>query len=138
MAIKYIDKRGGLDGNENPVFRRSMTQQSWATGAGHAEKTESVEINGLVEQICIRISSVTANPTVTITVDDDNGNELFNSGALADGTNHVLRMANLEDHDDTNYPAFLCAGAMTVGIDPSADAGGVNQTLTVDIDIYGR
>jgi len=139
MSLEKSDKRGlGLPGREFPVFLISATQQSWATGAGHDAATEDININGVVEQICVRISSVTANPTVTVIIKDANGNELFNSGALADGTNHVLRFANLEDHDNTNFPAFLCAGTMTLSIDPSADAGGESQNLTVDVDIYGR
>jgi len=121
------------DMDRRRAWRASIDQMSWATGAGHTEQTEELAMVGLVKMICIRISSVTGNPTATITFDDAQGNEIYNSGAIADGTNYVYtRTEFLPTADD-----FVVAGQVTVGVDPSADAGGVAQTLTVNIDIYG-
>jgi len=69
--FKYSDK------DRSRAWRASIAQLSWATGAGHAEQTEVLSMAGLVKMICIRISSVTGNPTSTITFDDAQGNEIL-------------------------------------------------------------
>jgi hypothetical protein len=130
-----IDKRGMAGaGQELPVFKKSITQMTWATGEGNDEQTEVKNINGEIGQIGIRISSVTDNPTVVVTLTDADGNELYNSGSIADGTNYLYTPSEFLPTAEK----FLCAGDITIGVTPSADPGGAAQLLTVDVDIFGR
>ena len=124
------DKRGLNLGYT--IARYSIDQLSWITGAGHAAQTETIEMFGMCEAIGIRISSVTDNPTVTITFTDENGNEIYNTGALADGTNYYYTPSEFLPTAE-KFPMW---GDMVISADPSADAGGVAQTLTVDVDIF--
>ena len=126
--LRYYDER-------YPVCRMEFAQKSWVTDEGHAAKTDTLnEINMLIERIDILISEVTGNPTVTVTITDHNSVQLVSFAALADGTKHI----KLATSDATDFDALPVSGDLTVSIDPSADPGGVAQTLTVDVIIYGR
>jgi len=125
-----VDKRGLNLGDSIAVY--SADQASWLTGAGYAISEEVIEMYGMVRAIAIRISSVTANPTVVVTLTDANGNEIYNSGSIADGTDYHYTPTEFLPTAE----AFPVGGDITVGITPSADAGGTGQELTVDVDIY--
>ncbi|MCK5020496.1 MAG: hypothetical protein KAS32_25990 [Candidatus Peribacteraceae bacterium] len=130
MSTKSDDR--GLNPHENPVARYSIDQMSWLTGAGHAEKTEDIIMNGMLEAIGIRVSSVTGDPDVTITLTDANGNEFYNSTALNDGTDYYYTPSEFLPTAEK----MPLVGPITVGVDPSADAGGSGQDLTVDVDLF--
>lgn len=114
------------------VWRKSITQMVWANGEGHAAKTEVLQMNGRIEAICIRASAATDNPTFAVTITDSKGNSLYNSGNLADGTNYAYTPGEFLPSDEP----ILVVGGNTISVDPSADSGA--NSLTVDIDIYGR
>lgn len=126
----YFDQRSNT--KILPVARASIAQMSWATGAGHTAQTENLSINGIIKMICIRISAVTGDPDITITLADSKTNQIYNSGALNDGTNYVYTAAEFLPTANE----IPVTGPVTVSADPDADAGGSAQTLTVDIDIY--
>jgi len=121
------------DGAKSRAWRSSITQMTWATGAGHAAQTETIAANGEIKMICIRISSVTANPTVTTAITDAQGNAVFTITAAADGTNYVYMVDDFLPVDGS----IIVTEGLTVSVDPSADAGGSAQTLTVDLDLLG-
>lgn len=122
-----VDKRG-LNA-EFPVWRKSITQMSFDSNST-AEKTEDIIINGTIEQICIRSTYGASDPDITITVDDDLTNELYNSGAVDCNNNYVYTLADFLPTAN-NFPVV---GTITIGVDPNLDPNG----MTVDIDIYGR
>ena len=132
------DKRD--QGRQYPVGRLEFVQQSWDTGDGHAAKTASLNINGTVYRMDVIISSVTANPTVSITFTNANsivyGNEL-DQAALTDGTSHYFDTESSKD-DDADFNPVCMNDYVTVSIDPSVDPGGSDQTLTVDVILYVR
>ncbi len=122
MAV--TSKLAGPSFPDAPVWKRIVTQ-TWATGDGHAEQTETVAINGILQKVIMKASSVTGNPTVTLTIDDNGDNEIFTSGAKADGATYTFSV----------YEPI--SGIMKIAVDPSADPGGSSQTLTVVITLRG-
>lgn len=135
MDIKGTHRKG------DRVVKVTMTQQSWATGAGHAAASETVyNLNGVVTRFDAIISSVTDNPTVAITFRDQNSCILIPDAlcaSLADGTNHIKLARSHKSSPDADFnPVPLCDTDVTISIDPSADPGGSAQTLTVDVILY--
>jgi hypothetical protein len=104
----------------------------WQTGDGHAAQTLTLSgIVGALENVIAVISEVTGNPTVNITISDENSATLASFSALADGTVHVKQYP-------TDFDSILVAGGdITISVDPSADAGGAGQTLTVAVVLRG-
>ncbi len=122
MAV--TSKLAGPSFSDAPVWKRIVTQ-TWATGDEHAEQSQTVPINGILQKIILKASSVTGNPTVTLTIDDNGDNEIFTSGAKADGATYTFSV----------YESI--SGIMKIAVDPSADPGGSSQTLTVVITLRG-
>ncbi len=109
---------------EAPVWERVVTQ-TWSTGDGHAEQSEPVVINGVLQKIILKVSGVTGDPDVTLTIDDNGDNEIFNSGAQDDNDTYTFSV-----HEPVS-------GTIDIAVDPSADAGGSGQTLTVVTTLRG-
>ncbi len=109
---------------ESPTWERIVTQ-TWATGDEHAEQSEPVAINGVLQKVILKVSSVTGDPDVTLTIDDNGDNEIFNSGAKDDGATYTFSL-----HEPVS-------GVIDIAVDPSADPGGSGQTLTVVITLRG-
>ena len=124
-------------GQAAPIARVGFDQVSWLTSAGHAAKTTTRKgVNMLIERVDVIISSVTDNPTVTVTFADENGVAIIdptNFTNLADGTNHIM----LATKATADFDMVPVNGNITCTVDPSADPGGAAQELTVDIIFYG-
>ena len=125
-----VDKRGLNLGYT--IAKYSIDQVLWETSDGHTAQTETIEMFGMVEAVGIRISSVTDGPTTIITFTDANGNEVYNTGSLADGTKYFYTPSEFLPTAE-KFPVW---GDMVISVDPSADPGGSNQELTVDVDIF--
>ena len=120
-----------------PVGRLAFDQVSWSTGEGHAAATTIRYVNMTIDRIDVLISSVTANPTVNLTFADDNSVTIIdatNFTGLADGTKHTLWAKKAT----ADFTEVSVNGEVTVTVDPSADPGGSDQVLTVDVIFYGR
>jgi hypothetical protein len=106
----------------------------WQTDDGHAAQSITFpKVNGVILQTVVSISSVTANPTVSITIDDELSAAIIADtilATLADGTVHVKQAP-------TDFDEACVNGDVIVTVDPSADAGGSAQTLTVVVSIKG-
>lgn len=125
-----VDKRGLPDvGSEFPVFRKSITQMVWPGGGAGAAKSQNIALNGVIKRIVMKISAVSEAITVTLTIADDLGNQIFNSGAKADGATYLF------DEGELGTDAFCVVGIITVTATPSAED--VNEAMTVDVDFYG-
>jgi len=120
------------------TVKRSFKQLSWATGAGHAAQTDTIgDITGKLLRANVTISEVTGNPTSDVTLVDARGATLATFSTLADGTAHVLLAESHKATQDADFNPIPCvAETLTLSVDPSADAGGTGQTLTVDVDLY--
>lgn len=104
----------------------------WETGDGHAAQELTLEhLVGAMENVVVAISEVTANPTVTVTLSGPEGETLLSLATLADGTVHFKQYPG-------DFDSILLAGfPVTLSVDPSADAGGSEQTLTVEVVLRG-
>lgn len=114
--------------------------KTWVTGEGHDAKSQVTgEANGTIVGLTIPISSVTDNPTVKVTFRDADGCIIIPDAAFAsltDGTNHIFFFLSEQGTQDATENPVAVKGKLTVEIDPSADAGGSAQTLTVTVRIF--
>jgi hypothetical protein len=104
----------------------------WETDDGHAAQSVTLNnLSGVLENLIAVITEVTGNPTVDITLTDENSADLLALSALADATTHIKRFP-------TDFDSVILPGsALTLSVDPSADAGGAAQTLTVTVILRG-
>lgn len=118
------------------VEKKAFAQLTWATGAGHAAQTTALkDIEGIIVRVDIIISSVTGNPTTNFTITDEDSVVILTLSTLADGTKHM----KLATSDSTDFDALPVANStLTLSADPSADAGGSAETLTIDVILYLR
>jgi hypothetical protein len=116
---------------------RATITKTWATGAGHAAQTGTIpKITGTLVRIDMRISEVTGDPDVVLLVTDSNSNTLFTS-TKDDNTKTVYLARSHKGTQDADFnPIPMVDETVTVSMDPSADAGGSGQTLTVVVDVY--
>lgn len=118
----------------------AIRQLSWITGEGHTAKTQNMEIaSGIITRVDVVASSVTDNPTLTLLITDTtNGGDVVPSvAAIPDGTHTILLARSNKATQDGDFNEVPISGdGLTVSIDPSADPGGVDQTLTVDVILY--
>ncbi|GAF81848.1 unnamed protein product [marine sediment metagenome] len=117
------------DNRAREVHRWSVWEKKltfiWETGDGHAEQQVALPLNGILLSIVMKVSSVTGDPDVTLTLDDNDDNEMFSI---------------TEDDGATYYYWWwfdVLQGTMDVGVNPSADPGGAAQTLTVTVWLRG-
>ena len=123
------------------LHKRSFAQLDWVTGEGHTAQTADLEaVNGILHALEIKISSVTDNPTVNVTLsnitDTDFVTTLETFSTLADGTLHIyLRNSKEYDADKDIDGHVFCYDNLRISVDPSADPGGSAQTLAVDVTL---
>lgn len=116
--------------------------KTWATGEGSTAKSQTTgEANGTIVGLTIPISEVTDNPTVAVTFRDADGCIIIPDAAfatLADDTKHIFYFLSEQGTQNATENPVAVRGPLTVEIDPSADPGGVAQTLTVKVRIFIR
>ena len=103
-----IDKRGDTLGRF-PIWEKKLTFP--VAGGGHVEATLTISsLNGILQKIIMVLPASTTTGTVaTFTIDDNADNEIFNSGAQAEGSNYAF-----------NVSEPLC-GSIDFGLDLDAD-----------------
>ncbi|MCK9598585.1 MAG: hypothetical protein M0R06_06050 [Sphaerochaeta sp.] len=117
---------------------KTTITKTWITGAGHAAETQVIGgVSGKLVGVRMWVSEVTGDPDVTVTITDEADLTLFSSGAKNDATNYRFGTESEKATQDADFdPTYFVNEALTVSIDPSADAGGTAQTLTVIVDVY--
>jgi len=121
---------------------RKFTELDWITDEGHTAQTTDIKrVTGNLRKIEVKVSSVTDNPTVDVTLSDisdtDFVTELIALSTLADGTLHVFNSRSKEFVADADIDEmFFNLNDLRISVDPSADPGGVAQTLTVNVKLY--
>lgn len=133
------DKRElGIRGS-HPVARAEFAQLTYPNGAsgGDLIDTATLNINGVVEQIEIEISTFTEGAeTMTITIASDQNASLFSEATLADATTHLKQALSNKATQDADFNPALANGTLTltgtISGDPGASGG------TVDVTIYYR
>ena len=123
------------------IKNRKFATLDWVTDEGHAAQTTDLKsVTGKLHCVEIKISSVTGNPTVTMTLSDITDTDFVTTletfSTLADGTLHKYFVNSKEydaDHDMDGH--VFCLHDLRISVDPSADAGGSAQTLEVDVSL---
>jgi len=121
---------------------RKFATLDWITGEGHAAQTADIErVTGNLRKLEVKISSVTDNPTVDVTLSDISDTDfvttLISFSGLADGTLHIYHSRSKEyDADRDVDEMFFNLNDLRISVDPSADPGGSGQTLEVDVKLY--
>lgn len=124
------------------LHKRKFATLDWVTGEGHTAQTADLEcVIGKLHSYEIKISSVTDNPSVDITLSDitdtDYVTTLETFSSLADGTLHKF-LVNSKEYDadkDVDGHVFI-TNDLRISVDPSADPGGTAQRLSVDVYLY--
>lgn len=115
-----------------PVAVFQFDQQTWASGASGAKSVTLNGINGIVEQIEVKINNNTGNRTATVVIASSNGGTLFSQAGIAENATTPYQATS----DATGFDAFLCGGSVTATITPSGDPG--ESGMTVDVWLYVR
>ncbi len=122
-----------------PVASTAFAQLTYANGASGAGliDTATLNINGVVEQIEIEISTFTDGAkTMTINIASAQNANLFNEATLADATTHLKQALSNKNSQDADFNPALVDGTLTltgtISGDPGADGG------TVDVTIFYR
>lgn len=124
------------------MIRKTFAPVSWITGAGHAAQTADLtDVTGLLKKIEIKITSVTDNPTANVTLSDITDTDFVTTletfTGIADGTLHIYLAGSKEyDADKDIDENIFIKNDLRISVDPSADPGGVAQTLTVTVSLY--
>lgn len=112
-----LDKRQ-VDSEIYPVWERKLELVTIA--GGHVEISVAIDLNGLLQKIIMVVPATQATgQSATLTIDDGNDVEIFNSGAKAEGDTYIF---NVSDP--------LC-GNIDISIDFAGSVGSTNHTTTV-------
>ena len=116
--------------------------QTWAYGAGHAEKSQvTKELQGTIVGLTIIISAVTGGATVKVTFRDADGCIIIPDASfatLANDTEGIFFFLSEKGTQDATHNPVAVMGKVTVAIDPSAAPSGSTETLTVKVRIFVR
>lgn len=122
-----------------PVASSAFAQLSYPNGAVGATliDTATLNINGVIEQIEIEISTFTnGGETMTITIASAQNASLFSEASLADATTHLKQALSNKATQDADFNPALVEGELTltgtISGDPGASGG------TVDVTIFYR
>ena len=121
---------------------RKFTELDWITGEGNTAQTANIErVTGNLRKVEVKISSVTANPTVGVVLSDISDTDFVTTletlSTLADGTLHIFHSRSKEyDADKDIDESFFDLNDLRITVTPSADPGGSGQTLTVNVKLY--
>ena len=133
------DRRAINSTNAFPVASAAFVQLTYPSGASGATLTDTatLNINGVIEQIEIEISTFTdGGQTATVTLASAQDASLFSEGSLADATTHLKQALGLGGTTDSDFvPAFADGTITLTGVlsaDPGASGG------TIDVTIFYR
>jgi hypothetical protein len=99
-------------------------------GATGTVKTVQSVIEGEVKQIHLRVPNFTNAVTLALSIEDEAGYEVFNSGAKAKDANYNLKATDLDD-------SILIASTFTFKGTLSGDAGGAGGTAKAVVYFWG-
>ena len=123
-----------------PVASRAFAQLVYVNGASGATliKTASLaNINGVIEQIEIKISAATdGSLTATVAIASAQDASLFSEASLADATTHLKQALSKGGTTDADFNPALVDGTLTLTgtIDKDPSTNGV----TIDVTIFYR
>ena len=127
LMASDVDKRSAnLD---QPVFRYSAELTCPRDGT-YDIQSQTINFNGVVSQICIRSTGDVNDPDITITIDDDLSNVLYNSGSIDTNTPYVFMNGDIND--------IYVSGEIIVNVSFSEGSLDANYPMVVNVDLYGK
>jgi hypothetical protein len=99
-------------------------------GAAGTEKTIQSVIEGEIKQIHLRVPNFTNVVTFTLSVEDEDGYEVFTSGAKAKNANYNLKATDLDD-------SLLIASTFNLKATLSGAPGGDGGTAKAVLYYWG-
>lgn len=124
------------------LYKKSFAALDWVTGEGHTAQTADLtHVTGTIKRIDLEATSVTDNPTFDATLSSVSSAGLLATLAsfstLADGTLHVKVSESGKGTPDADFNPIPCVDdTLRISLDPSADPGGVTQTLTITVTMF--
>ena len=123
-----------------PVAQQAFAQLTYPNGASGATLIDTASlanINGVIEEIEIVISTFTDGAqTMTVTIASSQNASLYSEGSLADATTHLRQALSNKATQDADFNPALVNGNLTltgtISDDPGASGG------TVDVTIFYR
>ena len=123
-----------------PVASQAFEQLVVASGATGAALTKTAtlsNINGVIEQIEIEISTFTdGGQSVTVTIASEQDASLYSEASLGDATTHLKQALSKGGTTDADFNPALVDGDLTLTITLTADPG--VSTGKVDVIIFFR
>jgi hypothetical protein len=110
-----------------------FAQATWASGVSSAV-VKTLNVNGVCEQIAVKVNNNTGNRTATVTITDENGATLFTKSGIAENATATYFARSYKGTPDADFNPFLVAGTLTATITPSGDPG--ESGMTVDVYLY--
>ena len=110
--------------------RVQRLEVEFAFGAAGTEKEVQSVIEGEIKQIHLRVPNFANNATLALSIEDEAGYEIFNSGAKAKNANYNLKATDLDQ-------SVLIAGTFRFKATLSGDAGGAGGTAKAVILYWG-
>lgn len=110
--------------------RVQRVEVDFVFGATGTVKSVQSVIEGEIKQIHLRVPNFTNAVTLTLSVEDEAGYEIFNSGAKTKGANHNFKASDLND-------SILIASTFTLKATLSGDAGGAGGTAKTVLHYWG-
>lgn len=119
--------------DKKPVARLDFEQATWANGVSSAV-AKTMEVNGIVEQIAVKINDNTGNRTGTVVITDANGATLFSKASIAENATTTYFARSYKSTQDADFNPCIAVGTLTATITPSGDPGA--SGMTVDVFLY--
>lgn len=119
--------------DKHPVARLDFPQAAWASGVTEAVAA-TMAVNGVVEQIAVKVNDNTGNRTATVTITDENGATLFTKSGIAENATTTYFARSYKATQDADFNPFLAVGTLTATITPSGDPS--TSGMTVDVYLY--
>jgi len=109
-------------------YRAKRIRKDLEFGAADTAKSVSVALEGVLHQAFMRVPNFTNVVTATLTIQDEDGFELFNSGAKAKGADYLLAPVP---------ELLLLAGKITISVTLSGVPGGDGGTVSAVLFLKG-
>jgi hypothetical protein len=114
-----------------PVALYEVSQLTVTADTSTAD-SDTINVNGIIEQIEVIINDVNSSVTFTVAIVSADSGTLFSVASIAENSTTVLKATS----DSSDFDAFLAAGVLTVTATPSGDCNDVGATI--DINLYAR
>lgn len=118
-----------------PLFRRvKRIKKTFTFDWDDLVKSAASLMEGLIYQIHLRVPVTVNNVTATLTLEDEDGYEVYTSGAKADDTNHNIYLDPPQIISGNFTVKVTLSGAHGVGPAPGPQTPDINIVAVIHLD----